>query len=170
MRASHLDAERRYNLIRKESLIATERIVQRIHPQLRLTTLNTHVLKATETWKYNFKRKVDWDWLGSYNDIRFRYPKRFEAAVWYKNKLNGLSIGRPTYTGDSLRLDFIERSPGNCDVAIFDIIVVAMRTYADMIDARELRIMNPVNDQVKRYYESYGFCYVKKDDYLFLRI
>ena len=170
MLATHVDVERRHDRIRRETLKATENIIQKNYPQLKLTTLNAHCLKATENWKGHPKRRVDWEWPDSYGELKFRYPKRFEAAVWYKGKLNGLSIGRPTYNSGSLRLDFIEVSPGDREIAVFDIIVVAMRTYADMLGARELRIMHPINDQVKDYYASHGFSYVRKGDYLFKRI
>ena len=170
MLATHADAEQRYEKIRKETLKAAENLISRDYSQLRLTTLDAVTLKAAQSWTNHAKRRVDWDWLGSYHSLKFRYPKRFEAAVWYKGKLNGLSIGRPTYNGGSLRLDFIEASPVDREIAVFDIIVVAMRTYADMLGARELRIMHPINERVKTYYTSRGFRYVSNGDYLFMSI
>ncbi|OZG72939.1 hypothetical protein BTA51_13340 [Hahella sp. CCB-MM4] len=170
MLATHMDAERRYGKIRQETLKAAESVICGDYPQLKLTTLDLATLRAADAWACHPCRRVDWDWMGSYGAIKFRYPKRFEAAVWYKEKLNGLSLGRPTYNGGSLRLDFVEASPLNREIAIFDIIVVAMRTYADMLGAKELRIMHPINDRVKDYYASHGFTYVKSDNYLFRRI
>ena len=170
MLATHLDAELRYEKIRKETLKAAENIISRDYTHLRLTTLDNATLQAAESWTNHPKRRVDWDWIGSYSALKYRYPKRFEAAVWYKGKLNGLSTGRPTYIGGSLRLDFIEASPVDREIAVFDIIVVAMRTYADMLGARELRIMHPINERVKDYYASRGFSYVNNGDYLFRRI
>lgn len=168
--ATHMDAEHRYEQIRKETLKAAESLINRDYPQLRLTTIDSPTLKAAESWSTHPKRRVNWDWMGSYSTLKYRYPKRFEVAVWYKGKLNGLSLGRPTYNGGSLRLDFIEASPVDREIAVFDIIVVAMRIYADMLGARELRIMHPINEQVKTYYASHGFSYVKNGDYLFRRV
>ncbi len=162
------------DLIRSTGQVSCRRpdrlIVVQYYSQLRLTTLDHATLKAAESWSGHPKRRVDWDWIGSYSSLKYRYPKRFEAAVWYRGKLNGLSIGRPTYNGGSLRLDFIEASPVDREIAVFDIIVVAMRTYADMLGARELRIMHPINERVKAYYASRGFRYVGNGDYLFMRI
>lgn len=170
MLATHADAERRYEVIRRETLKAAESLISRDYPQLRLTTIDAHTLKAADAWSSHPNRRVNWDWLGSYSSIKFRHPKRFEAAVWYKGKLNGLSLGRPTYNGGSLRLDFIEASPVDREIAVFEVIIVAMRTYADMLGARELRVMHPINEQVKSYYATHGFSYVKNGDYLYRRI
>jgi len=35
-----------------------------------------------------------------------------------------------------------------------------------MINANHIRIMNPVNDTVKAFYEKYGYKYIAKGDYL----
>lgn len=170
MLATHADAEKRYDVIRRETLKAAENLVRRNYPQLRLTTIDAATLNAADAWSNNPTRRVNWDWLSSYNSIKFRHPKRFEAAVWYKGQLNGLSLGRPTYNGSSLRLDFIEASPVDRELAVFEIIIVAMRTYADLLGARELRVMHPINKQVKSYYAAHGFTYVKNGDYLYIRI
>ena len=170
MLSTHLDAERRYNQIRRETLKAAESQIRRTYLHLRLTLFDATVLNAAQVWKTHPKRRVSWDWFSGYQSFKFRHPKRFEAAVWYKDKLNGLSLGRPTYNGSSLRLDFIEASPEDREIAVFDIIVVAMRTYADMLNAKELRIMHPINDRVKAYYASRGFKYIENGDYLSRRI
>lgn len=170
MLATHLDAERRYEYIRREVLAAAESLLKGDYSELRLATLDHPALQAAAAWADHPLRRVNWDWLGSYPELKFRYPKRFECAVWHKGKLNALSFGRPTYYGGSLRLDFVEASPEEREIAVFDIIIVAMRTYADMLGARELRIMHPINDKVADYYASHGFTYVRDGDYLYRRV
>ncbi|SHG28485.1 hypothetical protein SAMN04487965_3688 [Microbulbifer donghaiensis] len=170
MLATHIDAEMRYEHIREMVLAATQKYLKSDHPNLILTTINQSVLRAVDSWSGHPERQVNWNWAGSYPDLKFRYPKRFECAVWNKGQLNALSFGRPTYNCGSLRLDFIEASPEDREIAVFDIIIVAMRTYADMLGAKELRIMNPINGRVKEYYEYHGFVYVRDGDYLFRRV
>jgi len=68
---------------------------------------------------------VAWDW----ENIQKKYkahPKRFELSIWYRNQhLCGASIGKPTYGGGKLRLDFIEASPINSPLSglIIDMVI-----------------------------------------------
>jgi len=45
-----------------------------------------------------------------------------------------------------------------------------MATYAKALGASQLRIMNPINADVKNYYEKFGLTYVAKGDYLYTRL
>jgi len=65
------------------------------------------------------------------------------------------------------RLDFIEGSPAKREIAVFEVIVTAMLTYAKMLGAEEMRVMHPINEEVKNYYVSHSFTYVKHGDYLY---
>lgn len=49
---------------------------------------------------------------------------------------------------------------------VFDKIILAYEIYARMLNANHIRIMSPVNDTVKAFYESFGYSYVQKGDYL----
>jgi hypothetical protein len=42
-----------------------------------------------------------------------------------------------------------------------------MTVYTEMLGAKELRVMNPINDEVRKYYEGYGLTYVSRGDYLY---
>lgn len=42
--------------------------------------------------------------------------------------------------------------------------------YAEALGADELRVMNPINADVKRYYERFGLVYVARGDYLYIRL
>jgi hypothetical protein len=50
--------------------------------------------------------------------------------------------------------------------SVFDKIILAYEIYARMLNVNHIRIMNPANDQVKALYETYGYTYVSKGDYL----
>jgi len=93
-------------------------------------------------------------------------------ALWDAGKLIGLSMGRPTYQGTALRLDVVEAAPSDLGdrPSIFETVLLAYGIYARLINAKQIRIMNPVNDRVRTYYESYNYKYVADGDYLFKEI
>ncbi len=78
-------------------------------------------------------------------------------------------MGRPTYEGQHLRLDFVEARPRELGPRprLFEEILLAYAVYAKLLGAKQLRIMHPINDFVREYYQSYGYTYVAKQDYLF---
>ncbi len=169
MLATHFDAERRYNEIRKTALRA---ISAQISPSLSLDfkLIDEKALIASEKWDFSSDRLVDWNWNDGYKNFRFRYPKRFELALWHKNKLASLSLGRPTYAGTSLRLDVIERSPEEREIKVFPAVIAAMAVYASALGASEIRVMNPINEAVKNYYAKQGFKYVSDGNYLYKKL
>jgi hypothetical protein len=173
MLATHIDAERRYDEIRKLTInAAQQKLKQRPdYAHILLKTFDNKALAASKVWGKSTHRRVNWDWIEGYSAFKFRYPKRFELAIWNKGTLASLALGRPTYNGSALRLDFIEANPENTDdVKVFPIALFVMMTYAEALGATELRVMKPINDTVKQYYEASGLIYVSKGDYLYMRL
>jgi len=95
--------------------------------------------------------------------LKQRYPKRFELAIWKSNALCGLPIGRPSFNGTRLRLDYAERSPDSCPIRGYVMLVnlLAAEAYALTIGAEEVRIMHPMNQQLVNYYSRFGYKYIK---------
>ncbi len=173
MLATHVDAEKRYEVLRKTALeIAYSGLSPQEKSIFKLETITQAALAETVNWAKSATRRVDWDWLGGYSAFKFRYPKRFETAIWYKESLISLSMGRPTFNGNSLRLDFVEASPKDLGErpSVFNEVLIAYGIYARMINAKQIRIMNPINSEVKKYYESFGYTYIAKNDYLFREV
>jgi len=169
MLATHIDAEKRYNELRKTAL----RVISGQIPsnnKLNFRLIDKPALLESQKWNLSQKRLVKWDWFNSYGAFKYRYPKRFELALWQEQELASLSLGRPTYNGRSLRLDFIESNPENTGIKVFPLVIAAMTTYAEALGANELRVMNPINDDVKQYYQKIGLIYVPKGDYLFTNL
>ncbi|WP_147271863.1 hypothetical protein [Corallincola holothuriorum] len=56
-----------------------------------------------------------------------------------------------------MRLDVIERSPLHnlLKGKVTDISIAALRFYARSIDASQLRIMRPLNEELIRFYQSH---------------
>ncbi|MGM8228716.1 hypothetical protein ACSV5M_19205 [Cellvibrio sp. ARAG 10.3] len=167
MLASHMDAEQRYTELRKLALEYAQ--ADKSKSNLKLSLITPQALKAAKSWTTSTSRKVDWDWLEGYSSFKFRYPKRFEVALWQSANLITLSIGRPTYNGTALRLDFIEARPKDLGPrpSVFGEVLVAYGIYARLLNAKQIRIMHPIDDGVKSYYSSFGYTYVPKKDYLY---
>lgn len=124
-------------------------------------------------WEKTGLRRVAWDWDAVQKKYR-THPKRFELSIWHRNlTLCGASIGRPTWGGGKLRLDYLESAPMGTDLdgLVTDITIAAGAAYAKAIGATQLRIMNPVNDAVKAHYLSKpDFQYNSRDDFCFMDV
>ena len=117
------------------------------------------------------RRRVDWDWIGK-EGVLTTYkskPKRFELAVWHRNHtLCAAGIGKPTSSGNKLRLDYIEADPDGSllEGLVMDICLGALTVYARYIGAHQIRIMRPVNERVRNYYLSKpGFTFERNGNY-----
>lgn len=135
-----------------------------------LDGLTFNCQKELRKWEKTSLRRVTWDWsmvLKKYCS----HPKRFELSIWHKNLfLCGATIGKPTWSGSKLRLDFIEASPIRSPLSglIVDLTIIAGAAYAETIGATQLRIMHPVNDNVKNLYLSkQGFAYNRCEDFCY---
>ena len=173
MLATHIDAENRYSILRREALNAASEILENSRSsRIKLTEISHHALTLSKVWKTSSKRIKDWDWVEGYAVFKFRYPKRFEMALWDSEKLIGLSMGRPTYQGTALRLDVVEASPSDLGERpnIFEAVLLGYGIYARLINAKQIRIMNPVSDKVREYYERYNYKYIAGGDYLFKEV
>lgn len=166
MQLTHAQAEQRYGQLRTAAIDTAQRSIDA--PGFLLSKITGEAIAATKTWDKSAIRKYHWDWTQAIQYYRMNYPKRFEVALWYQTKLAGISIGRPTYNATGLRLDVVEASPRDLGPRpkVFDKIILAYEIYARMLKANHIRIMNPVNNTVKAFYEGYGYTYVQKGDYL----
>lgn len=162
---SRIDAEQRYEKLRALALEVSQ---NSLTGNLKLTKITTQALEATRAWENSVLRQYDWDWLNNYSYYSKSYPKRFEIAVWESSTLIAISLGRPTYHATGMRLDVVEAMPRDLGDRsnVFDTIILAYEIYARMINANHIRIMNPVNDRVRAFYERYGYQYIPKGDYL----
>lgn len=163
MKSSHSVAERKYDSLREQSLIiAQNNLPSGLKDIVQLRNINAVALAQAQRWESSLLRSddADWSWTEGARSYAFRHPKRFELAIWYANaQLCGLSIGKPTYSGSSMRLDVIEGAPWEHPLKrqIVGITIATAQSYADIIGAEQIRIMRPVNELVTRYYQEFGF-------------
>ncbi len=155
------ELETHYSKLRRDALSSTNQVLD--DPSIRLTSVDNTTYAAFEQWESHPDRIKNWEWPASLSEWKLKFPKRFEAAAWKNNKLVGLSLGRPTYSGTGLRLDYIEKAPAS-DVRLVEVMLIALTTYGTLLGANHLKIMHPVNTVVRDYYVSYGFTYDRKQD------
>lgn len=164
MRATHLDAEGRYEALRQESRIQAQSVLPpNLKGSVSLKGIDQKALIHAKAWEHDYNRTVNWEWQEGYNIYKMRYPKRFELSIWKSNILCGLSIGRPSYHGTRLRLDFAERAPSNCPIRgyVMQLILLGAESYALNIGAEEVRIMHPLNERLVNYYNRLGYKYIE---------
>ena len=155
MLATHRSAILKYDDIREKARDIAHSNLPSHLKKLELSKVDAKAVTNFRLWEDDPERKVDWDWSFAARYTK-RYPKAFDLSVWSGNKLLSLTLGRPTYKGTSMRMDFIERSPKHRLYAseLFPISLVAYETYASLIGAEFIRIMNPMNDKLISYYTS----------------
>lgn len=161
MQVSHRRAEDKYKNIRSIAHeITMEELPYQDKMAIALTDINVVALNAISSAK---ERGVDWDWNFGIRSYRKRYPNRFELAIWYNSTVCGLSLGRPSYHGSRVRLDFIERVPGTNNPLVgrvTPIAVTAYEVYARLIDAKQVRIISPAEALID-YYTALNYVFVK---------
>ena len=113
MLASHLNTINRYN----EPRIQARELAKRALPSnlkkiLSFAAVDHRALSAFRTLQDNESRIETWDWTFA-SKYCLRYPKAFDLSVWHGNSLCSLSLGRPTFNGTEIRLEFIEKFTKN---------------------------------------------------------
>lgn len=153
----------KYDEVRTQAReLAKESLPKRLQGLI-LSGVDNRALSAFRVYDDNEIRLVNWDWTFA-NRYCKRHPKAFDLSVWHGNSLCSLSLGRPTYHGTEMRLDFVERITENplYTGEMFGISLIAYEAYGKLIGATKLRLMNPLNEKLIQYYSSHGgFKYVK---------
>ena len=165
MLQTHREAEQRYERFRQQARqFAHELLPYQDKALIGLSSIDSKAISQSKTWAGLPGRVTDWDWLDGSSTYRRRYPKRFELAIWYGSILCGLTLGRPSYRGTWMRLDFVERRPGINPLQgrIVPISLTAIEAYAELLGAQQVRIMDPFEDVIG-YYASFGYTVVRRN-------
>lgn len=116
-----------------------------------------------DAWKG--KGRDEWSWKAAYEVYQRKSSfKRFDLCIKHAGFVSGLTYGMPTQTKTKLKVDIIESTPfreHKNNQKIFEIISTAAQYYAVLLGADEVRIMNPLNDDLVKYYCSYGYEFVE---------
>ena len=158
MQRSHKLARSQYEEFRNQAReLAHKALPSYLRRAARLDSIDNRAIIVSRAWGIDPARLVDWDWQFA-SRYTYRHPKAFDLSVWVGNTLCSLTLGRPSYKGTFMRLDFIEKAPSNCPFSsdMVGISILAYETYATLIGAKQFRIINPINDKVLRSYLQHG--------------
>lgn len=163
MQATHIAADQRYETYRQMVRDSVKNALPYSDSHaITFSGLDSKALNQARLWDNIPERLVDFNWERDTRTYRRMYPKRFEIAIWYHNRLESLSLGRPSFNGNRVRLELIERIASHSMLKgrAFAITELALIAYANLLGAEEIRIMSPINEDVKKYYISKGYNYV----------
>lgn len=155
MKTSHLAAINKYEQYRIETRAIAKESLPSSLKRLSLSKIDHKALTAFRTWQDIPERKVNWDWTFA-SRYCMRHPKAFDLSVLNGNTLLSLTLGRPTYKGTSMRMDFIEGVPKNTIYTgeLFSVSLLAYQTYGRLIGAEFIRIIEPMNEKLIKFYTS----------------
>ena len=146
--ASHQRTDSTYAQLREQSRAqAVSKMPLRLQESVKLEDINGRTIAQLSRWETHPDRRVMWSWPQWASRYAAIYPKRFELAIWFHSMVCSASLGRPTWGAGKLRLDMIESSPEKTPLTgqTVRLTVLVAETYADMIGAEQIRIMNPIN-------------------------
>ncbi|XPF95463.1 hypothetical protein ACM9HF_05465 [Colwellia sp. RE-S-Sl-9] len=166
MKTEHLNAENKYQQYRNEALaLAKKNLPYDLKDNVIFRDIDKDALLMAQIWESSpYRKNLPWSFSQGYKKWAYRHPDRLDLAVWLNTTLCSLAIGFPTKTGQSMRLDVIEKNPCEqhiLDKRIFEINITVFEAYADLIGASQIKIMRPLNDKLIHYYRNHGFIYQK---------
>jgi hypothetical protein len=114
-----------------------------------LSEIDDRALAAAAGWHFPWRRIV--------GQAR-PYFRRFELALWYRNDLYGLAVGRASRGPDNVTIHFLERASGNNPFAGYfaQIVVDSADRYAKLLGRQRVKLKNPVPGVVP-IYRALGF-------------
>jgi hypothetical protein len=114
-----------------------------------------------DAWRWNDINKIPiWEWTRMYHDYHTHSGvKRFDVAIRAQGKLCALCYGVPSRRKLILKLHALSRLPNDNPLGgkILSMVLFAADAYARLIDAQEMWLCNPMNDNLVKLYEGAGF-------------
>lgn len=148
-----------YEQLRKEVYVHTETI----DPQFKCLEISHSDAIKADTWQTinHTRERSQWSWLHAYKCYNSKSSfKRFDLCIKNGSNLVGLAYGMPTKSKGKLKIDIIESTPVKKDklnCSIFEIISTGSQAYAALLGANEIRLMNPLNEELSKFYSRFGY-------------
>ncbi|MFD1585276.1 hypothetical protein, partial [Microbulbifer halophilus] len=147
MQLSHIETISKYEELGRQSReMASRNLPRQLLGKIDLESIDHKALAAFRSIDVSQDRVVSWNWNFS-SRYKIFYPKAFDLSVWYGNTLCSLTLGRPTYKGTAVRLDFIERFNKHILFAndMFPVSLLAYEAYARLIGASQISLVSSNN-------------------------
>ncbi|GAB1257841.1 hypothetical protein NBRC116494_23430 [Aurantivibrio plasticivorans] len=141
--------------------------INETYPWFKCGPIGVQDVMQADAWRIqdDSPSRSEWRWSDAYSVYnRKSCFKRFDLCVKSGSNVAGLSYGLPTVSKSALKIDIIEATPyteHKKNTQIFEIISTAAQFYAILLGADEVRIMNPLSEQLSDYYCSFGYEYVE---------
>lgn len=157
--SDRMAAQERYRAFRQ----ATYQYVAQQFPELSIGAISHIDAMSADHWKNISsenarKNRSTWNWASEYAAYQ-RIPSRFEVSVKTCGELGALCYGQPSAAGSRLRLNLIESTPIRptpLGMRAFPVIALAAATFAEIIGATELWVLDP-DPEIEGLYMGEGF-------------
>jgi len=165
---NYQEAEYKYNQIRNKVFQKVEtELMEKFQKNIQLTPITTNALKIWQKeWypslaerKHFTEEELYWNWIKTQREMS-KVPNRFEVAIWSKNILCALAIGKPS-KGTTHNAIYIWQSSPFQHPLEGKIITITLKTgmaYAKALGKRHLVLIKPLKHLVK-IYERHGFIF-----------
>ena len=159
--SSVIEMAKHYETLRK---VAYDMTKETLGLSVKINGIDLLTAKKADQWK-NIQgeslreQRSSWSWEKAYESSK-NLPDRFEISIWSGAQLCAVTYGRPSHHRTKLKLMLVESSPikpSPLTCKTFSIISTCAMIYADLIDADEVYIIDPVNDAVASYYMQFGY-------------
>lgn len=171
---NYKEAEERYNKIRNRVYQEVEtELIERFQKEVRLTAITINALRIWQTeWyprlaerKHITDEELYWNWMKTKLEMS-KVPNRFEVAVWSKNILCALAIGKPSNGPTHNAIYLLQSSPflHPLEGKIITITIKTGMAYAKALGKRHLVLIEPLEHLVK-IYERHGFTFKTAKNY-----
>lgn len=110
-------------------------------------------------WKSREKTPI-WEWVNQYQICQGKNSiKRFDLAVCANGNLQALCYGMPTKRKLTLKLHTLSRNPLNNPLTgeILKIVLSAAYDYAQLLNCKEIWLMEPMNEKLVTLYKKMGY-------------
>lgn len=122
---------------------------------IKISEMREHVFDAYRSWDHS-QRRVSWRWEEERETARMKRPSYWEMAIWHRQTLCGLVLGKPSQKRSRLYIEGIEGNPSGHPFKglIIPIALIASEMYAHSIGCKEVWLVEPHEDLLDRYQQA----------------
>lgn len=140
----------RYQQLRSEAYSSAIRFLRMddttsAFSSLTISAIREHAVEALrQQWDHGLRR-VRWNWPEEREIVKMKRPSYWEMAIWHRQTLCGLVLGKPSQKRSRLYIEGIEGNPSPHPLKgkITPIALLASEMYANLIGCEEVWLVEP---------------------------
>lgn len=140
----------KYQQLRSEAYSSAIRVLRlestsTTFAKLTISEIREHAVEAYRMHWNHAARRVRWDWPKEREIVKMKRPSYWEMAIWHRQTLCGLVLGKPSQKRSRLYIEGIEGNPSQHPLKgqIIPIALIASEMYADSIGCEEVWLVEP---------------------------